>query len=331
MHCSPSFPRRPLFWLGAALCLALASAAACAAYPEKPVRLIVPYPPGGATDVIARIVANRLGAVLGQPVVVENKAGAGGNLGAEAAARAPADGYSLLLGALTSHAVMMTLERGRLRYDLVRDFTPLMVVGTVPLVVVVHNALPVKSLAQLVAYGRAHPGALSFASSGAGSPQRLAAEILIAETGIKMVHVPYKGSGPALTDLVGGQVQMMIETVPAALPFIQSGQLRALAVTTAQPLVTLPDVPTTAEAGFAAIAIGSTFGVLAPSGTPAAIAAQLNAALARVITDGEVQAQLLRQGVQAAAPTTLAQAGARVVAEVARWQALIDKAAIKAD
>jgi len=323
--------RRALLQLGLAAVLGAAAPAASAAYPDKPIKLVVPYPPGGATDVIGRIVAAKLGEALGQPVVVENRGGAGGNIGAEAVARAPADGYTLLMGALTSHSTMATLEKGKLRYSITRDFVPVMVVGAVPLVVVVNPGLPVKTLQELVTYGKANPDKLSYASSGAGAPQRMAAEILRREADIKMVHVPYKGSGPAMVDLVGGQVNLMAETVPAALQFIKSGQLRALAVTTRERISMLPDVPTTAEAGLPAVEVSSTFGVLAPAGTPKEVVERLNAAVARMVTVAEVKEQFLGQGVYAAAPTTSAQSAERLDQEVERWAQVIAEANIKSD
>ena len=326
-----TLPRRTLLHSAVALGLGLAALPAFAAYPDKPIKLVIPYPPGGATDIIGRIVALKLGEALGQQVIADNRSGAGGNIGAEFVAKAAPDGYTLLMGALTSHSTIATLEKGKLRYDIVKDFAPIMVVGSVPLVVVVNPKLPVTTLQELVAYGKANPDKLNFASSGAGAPQRLASEIMIDETGIKMTHVPYKGSGPAMTDLVGGQVNMMIETVPAAQPFIKSGQLRALAVTTTRRISMLPDIPTTAEAGLPAIEISSMFGVLAPVGTPAAVVAQLNAAMAKMLESAEVKEMLLKQGVYAAPPTTPAKAGERIVAEVARWEKLIQKAGIKAD
>ncbi len=328
---TPRMQRRTLLELGLALGLSLAGSMAFAAYPDKPIKLVVPYPPGGATDIIGRIVATRLGEALGQQVVVDNRGGAGGNIGAEAVAKAAPDGYTLLMGALTSHSTMATLEKGKLRYSITKDFAPIMVVGSVPLVVVVNPAVPAKTLAELVAYGKANPDKLNYASSGAGAPQRMAAEILRREAAIQMVHVPYKGSGPAMTDLVGGQVNMMVETVPAALQFIKSGKLRALAVTTPQRISMLPDVPTTAEAGMAAVEVSSTFGVLAPAGTPADIVARLNSALAKILVQADVKEQLLTQGVYALPPTSPAVAAERLQAEVSRWAKVIVDGNIKSD
>ena len=327
--------RRKLLQHGLATAVALAAgfsgSAVLAAYPDKPIRLVVPYPPGGATDVIGRIIATRLGDALGQQVVVDNRSGAGGNLGAEAVAKAAPDGYTLLMGALTSHSTMATLEKGKLRYNIIKDFAPIMVVGSVPLVVVVNPAVPAKTLAELVAYAKANPDKLNYASSGAGAPQRMAAEILRREAGIQMMHVPYKGSGPAMTDLVGGQVNIMVETVPAALQFIKSGKLRALAVTTPQRISMLPDVPTTAEAGLPTVEVSSTFGVLAPVGTPADIVARLNGALAKLLVQPDVKEQLLTQGVYALPPSSPALAAERLQSEVNRWAKLIADANIKSD
>ena len=307
------------------------SAAVHAAYPDRPIKLIVPYPPGGATDVIGRILAKNLGESLGQQVLVENRGGAGGNIGAEAVAKANPDGYTLLMGAVTSHSTMATLEKGKLRYDLLKDFTPVMIVGSVPLVVVVNPNVPVRTLKGLIDYAKANPDKLNYASSGAGAPQRMGAEIFQKEAGIKITHVPYKGSGPAMTDLVAGQVNMMVETVPAALPFITAGQLRPLAVTTAKRISMLPDVPTTAESGMPALEVSSTFGVLAPVGTPVAIIDQLNSAIAKLLVNPEVKEAFLKQGVYAATPTKPKQSAELLATEVKRWEKVIKEADIKAE
>ncbi|QWE26305.1 tripartite tricarboxylate transporter substrate binding protein [Polynucleobacter sp. AP-Ainpum-60-G11] len=307
------------------------SAAVHAAYPDRPIKLVVPYPPGGATDVIGRILAKNLSESLGQQVLVENRGGAGGNIGAEAVAKASPDGYTLLMGAVTSHSTMATLEKGKLRYDLLKDFTPVMIVGSVPLVVVVNPNVPVRTLKGLVDYAKANPDKLNYASSGAGAPQRMGAEIFQKEAGIKITHVPYKGSGPAMTDLVAGQVNMMVETVPAALPFINAGQLRPLAVTTAKRISMLPDVPTTAESGMPALEVSSTFGVLAPVGTPTPIIDQFNSAIAKLLVNPEVKEAFLKQGVYAATPTKPKQSAELLAAEVKRWEKVIKEADIKAE
>ncbi|HWI83322.1 tripartite tricarboxylate transporter substrate binding protein [Ramlibacter sp.] len=319
------------------LCAALAAAAllpalALAAYPDKPIRLVVPYPPGGATDVIGRIVAQRLGTALGQQVLVDNRGGAGGNIGADAVAKAKPDGYTLLMGAITSHSTMAKLEKGRLAYDLQKDLTAVQVVGYVPLVFVVHPSVPATSFQQLVSYAKANPGKLTYASSGAGAPQRMAAEIFRINAAAEMIHVPYKGSGPAMTDLVGGQVLMTAETVPAALQQIKAGKLRALAVTTQQRISMLPEVPTVAESSpWKDYEVTSTFGVLAPAGTPAEVVARLNAEIGKIMQDPAAKEQFLQQGVYVLAPQTPPQAADRLKAEIAKWARVIDQTGVKAD
>lgn len=307
-----------------------AGAALAQSYPTKPIKLIVPYPPGGATDVIGRVLAQRLTTALGQQVVVDNRGGAGGNIGAEAAAKSLPDGYTLLMGALTSHSIMATLEKDTIRYDLSKDLTPVAVVGSVPLVWVVPMTMPVKNLQDLVAYAKANPGKLTYASSGAGAPQRMCAELFRLKIGADMVHVPYKGSGPAMADVVGGQVLSMCETVPASLQLIKGGKLRALAVTTPQRISQLPEVPTAAEAGIAGLEVSSLFGVLAPAGTPPTIVSRLNAELQKILATAEAQEQLLQQGAYAVQMTPQ-QSGERIRREIDQWATVIKQAGIKAN
>jgi tripartite-type tricarboxylate transporter receptor subunit TctC len=279
-----------------ALVLLSCSGAALAQYPAKSIKMIVPYPPGGATDVIGRVLAQRLSGALGQQVVIDNRGGAGGDIGAEAAAKSPPDGYTILMGALTSHSIMATLEKDTIRYNLERDLTPVAVVGSVPLVWVVHPSLPVKDLKEFVAYARNNPGKLTYASSGAGAPQRMCAELFRGMT-----------------------VQL-----------VRAGKLRALAVTTATRISMLPDVPTTAEQGMPGYEVSSLFGVLVPAGTPRPIIDRLNAELAKILATPEAQAQLLEQGAYAV-QTTPEQAAARVHAEIAMWAKVIKQASIKVD
>lgn len=319
-----------------ALCAALATAAllpaaALAAWPEHPIKLVVPYPPGGATDVIGRIVAQRLSTALGQQVVVDNRGGAGGNIGADLAAKSKPDGYTLLMAAMTSHSTMARLERGKLAYDLQKDLVPVQVVGFVPLVFVVHPSVPAQNFQQLVSFAKANPSKLTYASSGAGAPQRMAVEMFRVQAGADMIHVPYKGSGPAMTDLVGGQVLMAAETVPAALQQVKAGKLRALAVTTPQRISMLPDVPTVEESGWKGFEVVSTFGVMAPAGTPPEVLARLNAEIGKIMQDPAAKEQFLQQGVYTLPPQTPAEAAGRLRAELAKWSKVIDETGVKAD
>ncbi len=310
--------------------MSLGAGSALAAYPDKPIRLVVPFPPGGATDVIGRIMAQRLTIALGQSVVVDNRGGASGNIGAEMVVKAPPDGYTLLLGAVTSHSINQTLEKPTIRYVFEKDLVPVALVGSVPLVFVVNPSVPVQTLKELIAYAKAKPGDLSFASSGAGGPQRLAAELFKRSAGVDLIHVPYKGSGPAMTDLIGGQVLTMVETVPAALPHIKSGKLRALAVTTASRISMLPDTPTAGEAGLPGFEVSSMFGVLAPAGTPRDIINRLNTEIMKQLALPEVKEQMLSQGAYTMT-TTPEQAATRIHQEVEMWARVIREANVKPD
>jgi len=317
--------------LAAFTSLPQAQTAAIKAYPDKQVRLVIPFPPGGATDVIGRIMAQELSKSLNQQVVADNRAGDSGNIGADMVAKAPADGYTLLMGALTSHAINSNLEKGSIKYDLEKDFTPVAIVGVVPLVFVVNPSVPVKNMKEFIAYAKANPGKLTFASSGAGAPQRLAMEMFRFQLGLDLLHVPYKGSGPAMTDLVGGQVLSMSETVPAALPFIQSGQLRPLAVTTAKRISQLPDVPTVTQAtGLPNFDVVSMFGIEAPAGTPKPIVDKLSADLKSILQRPDVQERMLAAGVYVnyLSPTDSAK---RIQRELNMWAKVIKDAKVQAD
>ena len=299
-------------------------------YPNKPIKLIVPYPPGGATDVIGRVMAQKLSVALGQQVVVDNRGGAAGSIGAAAVARSAPDGYTLLMGALTSHSINAVLYGAAAGFDIEKSFAPIAIVGVVPLVFVVNPAVNANTLMELVALAKATPGAITFASSGNGSPQHLAGELFQRMAGVKMLHVPYKGSGPAMNDLVGGQVQTMIETAPASLQLIKSGKLRALATATAQPVGTLPGVPTAAQAGLKDFEVSSMFGIVAPAGTSAQIVGKINAALKGILSQQDVRDSMLAQGA-AATYTTPEEAAAAIRSEVAKWARVVKEGDIKGD
>ncbi len=317
--------------LAAFTSLPQAQTAAIKAYPDKQVRLVIPFPPGGATDVIGRIMAQELSKSLNQQVVADNRAGDSGNIGADMVAKAPADGYTLLMGALTSHAINSNLEKGSIKYDLEKDFTPVAVVGVVPLVFVVNPSVPVKNMKEFIAYAKANPGKLTFASSGAGAPQRLAMEMFPIQLGLDLLHVPYKGSGPAMTDLVGGQVLSMSETVPAALPFIQSGQLRPLAVTTAKRISQLPDVPTVTQAtGLPNFDVVSMFGIEAPAGTPKPIVDKLSSDIKIILQRPDVQERMLAAGVYVNYLSP-ADSAKRISRELNMWAKVIKDANVKVD
>ena len=309
---------------------ALPLPAAAQDYPNKPIKLIVPYPPGGATDVIGRVMAQKLSVALGQQVVVDNRGGAAGSIGAAAVARSAPDGYTLLMGALTSHSINAVLYGAAAGFDIEKSFSPIAIVGVVPLVFVVNPSVNANTLMELVALAKATPGAITFASSGNGSPQHLAGELFQRMAGVKMLHVPYKGSGPAMNDLVGGQVQSMIETAPASLQLIKSGKLRALATATAQPVGTLPGVPTAAQAGLKDFEVSSMFGIVAPAGTPVPIVGKINAALKGILSQQDVRDSMLAQGA-AATFTTPEEAGAAIRNEVAKWAKVVKDGDIKGD
>ncbi|WP_096671053.1 Bug family tripartite tricarboxylate transporter substrate binding protein [Polaromonas sp. AET17H-212] len=299
-------------------------------YPNKVIKLVVPYPPGGATDVIGRVMAQKLSVALGQQVVVDNRAGAAGSIGAAAVAAAPADGYTLLMGAMTSHSISAALNPKVATFDMDKSFAPVAIVGTVPLVFVVNPSIKANTLAEFIALAKSRSAPLSFASAGNGSPQHLAGEMFQRAAGVQMLHVPYKGSGPAMTDLMGGQVDSMIETAPAAQSHIKAGKLRAIAAASAQRIATLPEVPTATEAGLKGFEVSSMFGIAAPAGTPAAIVTRLNDALKSILTLPDVKESLLAQGV-IATYSTPQEATVALRTESAKWTKVIRDGNIKPD
>jgi tripartite-type tricarboxylate transporter receptor subunit TctC len=279
----------------AALCLGIASAGA-QAWPEKPITLVVPFPAGGTTDVLARALAEKLQVALGQTVIVESKPGAGATLGADTVAKARPDGYTLLVGAV--HHTIATSVYKKLPYDYQKDFQPLTVIAMVPNVLVVSAASPVKSVADLVAQAKAAKPELSYGSNGNGTAQHLIGTQFQNQTGTTLLHIPYKGSGPLTTDLLGGQVTMSFDTITPVLPHIQAGKLRPLAVTTARRSSALPEVPTLAESGLAGFDIGTWFGVLAPAATPKAVSARLSDEMQKIIRTPEFRKRMAEIGAE---------------------------------
>jgi tripartite-type tricarboxylate transporter receptor subunit TctC len=305
---------------------AMAGGAAAQAFPDHYVKLIVPFAPGGATDVLGRILGKRMGEILGQSVVVENHPGAGGTVGTDFVARQPADGYTLLLVNAIPHTASRRLYPD-LKYDPVRSFTPIGALGFNRYILVVNNDLPAADYAAFVRLVKASPGKYNFASAGMGSAPHLAMELYLRAAGVDLVHVPYQGSGPAMTDLVGGRVQAAMDNV-AAMPLIKSGKVRALAITGRQRAAALPDVPTFAEVGLAGYEVTGTWGLIAPAGVPADRVTVLADALARAVQDPAVRETLIAQGIDPETGTA-AQYGAVLVRESDKWSKLIDDAKIK--
>lgn len=316
--------------------LALAAAAAVVPltaaaqdYPSKPVTIIVPFAAGGTTDILARVIGQALTKELGQSVIVDNRAGAGGNIGAALAAKAQADGYTLLMGTVGTHAINQSLYK-KLPFDPIKDFAPLTRVAMVPNLLVANPSKPYKNVKELIAYAQANPRKVNFGSSGSGSSIHLSGELFNSLAKVEMVHVPYRGSSPAVTDLLGGQIDIMFDNMPSAIQHVRSGKLRPLAVTTAKRSPELPDVPTIAEAGVPGYEATSWFGMFAPAATPAPIVAKLNGALVKVLGDAEVKKKLAEQGAEpyAEKPEQFAEF---IRAESAKWSKVVKASGAAAD
>ncbi|MCA3070277.1 MAG: tripartite tricarboxylate transporter substrate binding protein [Rhodocyclaceae bacterium] len=309
----------------AALCLLLPLAAAAQPFPSKPIRLIVAYPAGGPNDLSARTFGQKVADLLGQPVIVENRAGAAGNIGSQFVARSPADGYTLLNGA-SALTIAPALSRN-LGYEVAKDFAPVGLTAISSFVLAVHPSVPATSIRELLALARKRPGGLNYASSGVGAPPHLAGELLKTMAGVDILHVPYKGVGQSIGDLVGGQVDMMFTSPPNAVPHVKQGRLRALAVSTARRSALLPEVPTIAESGLKGFDIGTWFGWLAPAGTPPEIVNRLNGALAAAEKMPDLRERLVSQGMDPT-HTTPAAFAALIRSELAKFAGIVERAKI---
>jgi tripartite-type tricarboxylate transporter receptor subunit TctC len=322
--------RRKLLSLAAVLACgtALPLHAQTAAWPNKPIRLVVGYAAGGATDVIARIVGVKLGEQLGQSVVIDNRAGANSNIGAEVVARSPADGYTLYVFTIANTINASLYDK--LSYDPLKDFEFIGLIAKIPNILVVNEKLPIKSVADYVQLAKESPNGITFASSGSGSSIHLSGEMFKMIAKLNMLHVPYRGSAPAINDLLGGQVQSMFDNTPSALPHVRGGKLRAIAITSAQRSALLPDVPTLAESGFPGFDVQSWFGLSAPAGTPRAVVDRLNAELGKVLSSPDVRERLVNL---AATPShgTPEQFRSFTAAEVKRWQDVVKLSGAKAE
>ena len=305
---------RSLLW--AAMSCLLAASVQAQPYPSKPVRVVVPYPPGGPTDIVARVLFQQVAESTGQQFVIDNRAGAGGNIGAEHVAKSPADGYTVLIGT-TAHAINMSLFKS-LNYDVQKDLAPVSLLTQGPLVLVTHPQFPANSVKDLIDMAKAKPGSLNFASSGNGQSTHLSAELFNSMAGTKMIHVPYKGSAPALSDLMSGQVGIMFDTTLSAMPFVRAGKLKALGVTSPQRTPAAPEVPTIAESGLPGYEVFAWNGVFVPAGTPKAIVAQLNEEIRKAMQLPQVRDKFSAQGF-AASWNTPDQFGVFVRNEVDKW------------
>jgi len=307
----------------------LAAAQALAqSYPARPVRMLVPFAPGGTADIVARLVGARLAEDLGQPVLVENRGGAGGTIATALLAKSPADGYTLMTihQGLAFNAALYS----DLPYDTLQDLAPIAYLGATPNVLVVTDALPVRTLGEFLDYARRNPGRIAYGSGGVGSAGHLPVELLQSVTGTRLTHVPYKGSGPALTDLVGGQIQAMVATMPAAMPFVKSGKVRAIATSGGQRSPALPELPTIAEAGVTGYEYMPWYGIFAPAALPKPIAARLSGAAAKAISERQVRERLAQQGIEYL-EMTREQFAELVRADVAKWGKFIRDAGVRAE
>ena len=312
----------------AALLALFVAPSAAQTYPDRPLRLIVPYAPGGGTDLTSRLIARRLTENFRQQVIVDNRAGGAGNIGCEIAARSAPDGYTLLTAGI-SFSINVSIF-ARLNYDPVRDFDPVSLVATVPLIVVVNPAVPATSIRELIALAKAKPGTLNYASGGTGTANHIAGELFKYMTGTDIVHVPYKGGGPALADVIGGQVQLLFNTMTSTVGFMNSGKLRALAVTGAKRSPGVPNLPTVAEAGVPGFDVGAWFGIVVPRGTPRPLVNKLNGEIVRITRQPEAREQFAAQGAEAVGSTP-EEFGRHLRTEIDKWAKVAKAAGMRAD
>jgi len=302
---------------------------AAAEYPEQPIRLVVPFPAGGGADTLARTIMPKVGQILGQAIVIDNRPGAGGNVGSELVARAVPDGYTLLYGTNGTLAINPTLY-GNLRFDPVKDLAPVSPMTLIAAMLVVNPDVPAHSVAELIRYAKAHPGKVNFGSAGNGTTSHLAGELFKTMADVDIVHIPYRGGAQAATDLVGGQVQMMIEVMPNAYPLAKGGKVRGLAVTTARRFPTAPEYPTIDESGLPGFEVSAWDGILAPAGTPPAIIDRLNAAIHKALDDPEVRNALLARGAQPV-PASPDEFARRIAAGARKWSKVVRESGAKVD
>lgn len=298
-------------------------------YPAKPVRMIVPYAAGGTADLLARGIAQRMSSALGKQVIIENRTGAGGSIGADVVAKSKPDGYTVLMGTIATHAINPNLY-ANLGYDPLKDFVPVALVATMPNLLVVNPSVPATTVKELIELARRKPGELAFASAGSGTTHHLSGEIFKKMAGVDMVHVPYKGNAPAVTDLVGGQVQLMFDNIPISLQQVRAGKLRALAVTGPKRAAVLPDLPTVAESGLPGFSVTSWFAVFAPAGTPQPVVALLNREINNALADASLQRQLRDQGIDVAGGTP-AQLLEHLRAELPKWKKVVAESDARVD